>query len=79
MKMKLEDFEILRKAIVPLDTPSRRLQYEEGKFDRSHLVKDLSKRYRWDLFWLSRAGLNFCQDLNDVHIDTALRAIVEDL
>ncbi len=49
-------------------------------------VKDQAKRFRWDLFWAATQGDNriessdlYAGELNDDHVDTALRAIVRDL
>jgi len=55
-------------------------QYEAGQFANADKTKDLSKRFRWDLFHAA-GGTKFACDtlydyLNDDHIDTALRAIV---
>jgi hypothetical protein len=85
MKMKAEHFEALRAAIAPLDTPARREAYLSGRFPRAELVKDLDKRYRWDLLWGTTGSerVGFWSDLyaylNDDHIDTALRSIVPKL
>ena len=56
MKIKPEHLEFLRTAIVPLDTPGRRARYLAGDFTNAHKVKDLNKRYRWDLYWDATAG-----------------------
>jgi hypothetical protein len=81
MKIKLEHFEILKAALVPLDTAARRAQYRAGAFPRAQHVKDLDKRYRWDLLNMQPALLRWvCDEIytyaDDAHIDTALRAIV---
>ena len=64
-----------------LDAPHRRAAYLAGDFPRAELVKDLDKRYRWDLAYA--AGVHFGdlydEGLNDTHIDTALRMIVPPL
>lgn len=89
MKIKREHLETLRAAIVPLDTPTRRAKYLAGDFPRSDRVKDLAKRYRWDLLWLSKlsigdgsgrssgVNLDLYAYMNDDHIDTALKSIVD--
>lgn len=88
MKMQPEHLEVLRKAIQPLDTDLRRNQYRRGDFPHSARVRDLSKRYRWDLLHASRlklgdgkgmSGLPVYGYLDDTHIDTALRSIVPDI
>jgi hypothetical protein len=74
----------LAAAIAPHDTAERRAQYLAGDFDRADRVKDLDKRYRWDLYWLVRPTL--ATDLtdvlgwsNDACLDTALRRCVPPL
>lgn len=80
MKVSTADLTTLRAAVEPLDTAERRAQYATGRFPRSELVKDLDRRYRWDLYWLAvRQGASLpdsTHGYNDAHIDTALRTIV---
>jgi hypothetical protein len=80
MKVSPDQLSILRGAIAPLDSSELRARYRAGDFPRADAVKDLDKRYRWDLLhaagsWRLTSPLyeNGC---NDAHIDTALRAIV---
>lgn len=42
----------------PLDTPERRARYLAGDFYKSAAVKDLNRRYRWDLFWSASGVFN---------------------
>lgn len=89
MKIKAEHLEILRASIVPLDTPERRARYLAGDFKNAEAVKDLDRRYRWDLLWSFRTSAGYTKDgvsildlylyLNDVHMDTALRSLVPPL
>jgi hypothetical protein len=89
MKIKDEDFVILRDAISPLDTADRRNLYLEGKFPRAESCKNLDMRYRWDLLYASRlkvgdgvgiqGDVNLYAYLDDTHIDTALRNLVPSL
>lgn len=82
MKMKQEHFEYLRERIAPLDTPSNRQAYREGRFSKADRTKDKDKRYRWDLLWATGQVGWMCGNLdylNDDHIDTALRRIVPPL
>jgi len=79
MKMNKVHYKQLKAAITPSIEDKVSL-YERGKFPRSDKVKDLNKRFRWDLLvenfspiWISD---NLYSYLNDVHIDTALRKIV---
>lgn len=89
MKIKPKDLAVLTDKIKPLDTPERRAQYLAGDFKNSRAVKDLNKRYRWDLLWLSglkigdgagvKGDLDLYSYMEDGHIDTALRHTVPNL
>jgi hypothetical protein len=83
MKVIPEHQAVLYRIITVLDTPERRDDYRNGRFDRADRVKDLDKRYRWDLFWQAwRTNHNVSlhlQGYNDAHIDTALRSMVPTL
>lgn len=81
MKITDEDFNILKSAISPLDTEERR------QFCREHHITFTYMRYRWDLMHMAyqRGALqryvfdkHLHSYLNDDHIDTALRKIVQD-
>lgn len=80
MKMTPAQVGMLSDAIAPLDTHERRQQYIAGEFPRAEFVKDLDKRYRWDLLHAAVSPSGVCwfydKGLNDTHIDTALRSIV---
>lgn len=80
MRVTRAHLDALRAAIAPYDTDPKRELYRTGKFFRSELVKDLDKRYRWDLFYSAR-GHEIIGDSGylDSHIDTALREIVPPL
>ena len=81
MKLDRDTLDRMRDAIAPLDTPQTRERYRAGDFPRADAVRDLDKRYRWDLF--SAAGgyrtLPDDDDIIDAHIYTALRRIVPSL
>ena len=86
MKIKPEHLAKLEALIEPFDTLQRRTQYLKGAFHNADKVKDLNKRYRWDLFWDATAGTHhnelrnqMWEYMNDTHIDTALKSIVKDL
>jgi hypothetical protein len=70
-------------AIAPLDNDTNRAAYVSGNIPRADAVKDIDKRYRWDL--ARAAGLigAFCEaydaGFDDANIDTALRFIVQPL
>jgi hypothetical protein len=84
MKMSPEHFNWLRTELSAW-TPEavanyRKLLRQEAK------AKDIEKRLRWDLFWCipyARRSPVLSEmndlDLNDTHIDTALRRIVREL
>lgn len=63
--------------------PDVREQYRRGEFHNADRVKDLEKRYRWDMFWyLLRVypSLNDAiEGFDDSHIDTMLRRAVQPL
>ena len=78
MKITQNEINRVNKAIAPLDTDVRRQEYRNGYFPRADTVKDLDRRYRWDLYWA--CGEQFVQDdLLNSHIDTALKRIVPKL
>jgi hypothetical protein len=78
MKIPAATVEAMAEAIGPLDTEQARLPYRDGTIQA---VRDIDRRYRWDLLWASGANrlLWEIDDLTDAHIDTALRRIVEPL
>ena len=83
MKMKPGVFDRLKAAIEPFDTEVRRQRYRDLDFKNAHAVKDLDKRYRWDLLWVAvdnkEVGYIVFDGLSDAHMDTALRKIVRPL
>ena len=83
MKMSQEMRDEWTSRIEPLDTIEMRDAYRAGNFPRADLVKDLDKRYRWDLLNAAMGWRGPCAaydaGMNDTHIDTALRSIVDPL
>lgn len=80
MRVSSDHYAQLHAAIAPIDIPNRREDYKAGKFYRAELVKDIDRRYRWDLLWASgAASVLYDAGYNDDHIDTALRSIVPPL
>ena len=81
MRMSKAAVEVLRAAIVPLDTDCRRRRYLDADFPRATSVQDVDRRYRWDLLWLviPSVGWDTIDGLDDSHIDTGLRRIVPPL
>jgi len=80
-KIAGEALERMASAIRPFDTDSTRERYRRREFPRAEMVKDVNRRYRWDLFYAAGSGriLPDNEELNDSHIETALRKIVPDL
>ena len=79
MKLTKEHQDLLA-AVVPLDTETLRTTYRSGQFHNADKVKDLNKRYRWDLLWLLKLDLTeIYKYANDGHIDTVLRKLVKPL
>jgi hypothetical protein len=80
MKASSEQVAAVRLAVSGLDTVERRARYLAGDIPRAKTVRDLSKRYRWDLYYLAVDGGAISYDtlrgLNDAHVDTVLRAVV---
>jgi len=80
MKIPKESFDLLKNAITPLDTKENRQCYRDGNFARAENCKDKNMRYRWDLYWASKANSWVVKlDLNDSHINTALKKIIAPL
>ncbi len=76
MKMSAQDFASISGALKPLDTTETRDRYRSLDFPRAELVKDLDKRYRWDLFWSAGGMELICGMYANAHIDAALRRII---
>ncbi len=86
MKITQYDYLVIKRAVSLFDTVELREKYQRGDFPRADRVKDLNKRYRWDLAWLSGilASNGYVtekvyQYANSDHLDTALRKIVPPL
>jgi hypothetical protein len=84
VKITTEDRAIIADLIAPHDTEHTRASYRAGRFPRADMVKDLDKRYRWDLFSVATHGRHDVTEtlyayLDDNHLDTALRSIVAPL
>ncbi len=85
MKMAKEHVEILKTGIdkVLAKYPNIAVKYESGDFPRSEKVKDLQKRFCFDLFFATgiRIGdaIGVVGDINgdydDSHIFTALKSV----
>lgn len=83
MKVTDEHFTILKEAIEAVDLPEYRDRYRKGEIARADSVKDINKRYRWDLYYFAARYTNGLPDSTNgytmEHLDTALRRIVPNL
>lgn len=84
MKVSASHLEIMKSAISLYDTDETRARYKAMDIPRADSVKDINKRYRWDLYYhAARFMDNTMPDstngYNMNHIDTALKAIVKQL
>jgi hypothetical protein len=86
MKMTVEHYETLKSAIasIPIDA----IADQKERLQKDGRVKNVDKRLRWDCLCASQIkigdgvgmpGLPLYQYLNDTHIDTALRNIMNEL
>lgn len=82
LKITQYHFDVLHDAIHDLlaERPDIINLYETGQFRNSNKVKDINKRFRWDMLqcsigsgWVSS---NLYGYMNDTHIDNALKKIV---
>ena len=85
MRFTSEHMDALRVALAPFDTAERRDAYRQGRFPRADAVRDIDKRYRWDVYYAAgswRILDSLCDvggDYTDAHLDTALRRVVPPL
>ena len=81
MKMKPEHFAHMKAEITKLDRS--RITDHKAALAYDPRVKDLDKRFRWDLSHAARLTPWICDNLysylDDSHVDTALRSIVREL
>ncbi len=80
MKILPEHYARIVEAIRPLKPL---FQEHRAKLAADPRVKDLEKRFRWDAAHAAKLTPFFCESVypyaNDEHIDTALRAAVEEV
>lgn len=89
LKINEQDYNALAELISAHDNDFNRAAYRERRIARADAVKDIDKRYRWDLFWFARRLDPVLTDLimehleetggNDTHLDSALKRIVQPL
>ena len=81
MKIRPEHYNHMKSAIADLD-PAKVAAHKEA-LTHDARVKDLEKRFRWDLCHAAIPPSWICDNLysymDDTHIDTALRSIVRAL
>lgn len=78
LAIRPNDYWQLRKLIMPLDTKERRQKYVNGEFKHAARCKNVAKRYRWDLTYLSKEASELISQamylyLDDEQVDSALR------
>lgn len=83
MKVSPEHREAIARAIRPFDTAETRARYVARDIPRADTVRDIDRRYRWDLLWAAvdsgRASYAMIRDYKDAHVDTVLRQCVAPL
>ncbi len=80
MKVSPAHMAQLKDAVEAIDSPYWRNVYRTGAFPRADAVRDLDRRYRWDLYYAARGVLDDSADgYTMAHLDTALRRIVPPL
>lgn len=83
MKVTTAQYEALAARIAPLDDEGERAAYlrRDPSIPNIAAAVDLTRRYRWDLFYRAKGWELFADDdsINDSHIETALRRIVPPL
>ena len=81
MKMSQKHYDQLKNEIECL--PRDKVLTHRQNLAKDKRVKDLPKRFRWDLLHATMQGKWVCDVLysylNDTHIDTALKQIVKEL
>ena len=81
MKMKKDHYKFLLNAILPLK--DKLIIWKNDVLVTDIRVKDINKRLRWDALQATRLNTFVCDTLysylNDDHIDTALKSIMNEL
>ena len=87
--MKLAKFKTqlaqLALLVKPFDTEDNRTKYRNRDISNDDAVRDIDKRYRWDIFYaVTRRNSDFYDALqsaspNDAHLDTLLKSVVQPL
>lgn len=81
MKIKTEHYKEMLNVLSKVDKDAVRKHKEALKQDAR--VKDIEKRFRWDLLYAAKLSPWICDNLysylDDSHIDTALKSIIKEL
>lgn len=81
MKIKTEHYKEMLNVLSKVDKDAVRKHKESLKQDAR--VKDIEKRFRWDLLYAAKLSPWICDNLysylDDSHIDTALKSIIKEL
>jgi hypothetical protein len=81
MRFTKQIIEQIAKLIEPHDTNERRASYINGNIQRYELVKDINRRYRFDLYYALSAWRAIPDgfEYTDEHLYTALKTFIPDL
>jgi hypothetical protein len=85
MKIKKEHYEHMKSAMVDklAGTPALDVTAYLRNLENDPRVKDVDKRFRWDLFHAAGLTKYACDTLyvylDDAHIDSALKAIMKEM
>jgi hypothetical protein len=84
-----EHLQVMRERIAAVEAALgdefevHRQRYRDREIPNGDLVKDIDRRWRWDLYWAAARLAGSMPDstdgYDDAHIDTALRSIVTPL
>ena len=89
MKIQPQDLQVLKVKLLPFINDHTIKAYETGNFSNSASVKDLQKRFCFDLLYASRVkigdgigimgDINLYSYMNDEHIYTAIKSFAPKL
>jgi hypothetical protein len=81
MRFTKQIIEQMKELIEPHDTLERSEAYVNGNIPRYELVKDINRRYRFDLYYATRAWRAIPDGFKhtDEHLHTALKTFIPDL
>ncbi len=85
MKIKPEHYNHMERMIhlTVTNIGHDKLQAHKDSLKDDERVKDINKRFRWDICHAAQLNQFMCEELyeylNDDHIDTALRQVIKNL